>query len=158
MLRQIVERVSGKRYAEFLKKKIFDALGMQDTLVLDERKLQALTSRSPTESATLTGRTSPTHLRTTNMATAVSKAQGMTSSNGIRHSIPRNSFAAPRSIWHFRRAARATIRSSRRTSSNIQAHMDSAGSSVRQTAPQSSNMAASGRAIARTLFGCRRGR
>jgi CubicO group peptidase (beta-lactamase class C family) len=38
VLGQIVERVSGKRYAEFLKEKIFDSLGMQDTLVLDERK------------------------------------------------------------------------------------------------------------------------
>ena len=38
VLGQIVERVSGKRYAEFLKEKIFDPLGMQDTLVLDERK------------------------------------------------------------------------------------------------------------------------
>lgn len=38
VLGQIVERVSGKRYAEFLKEKIFDPLGMEDTLVLDERK------------------------------------------------------------------------------------------------------------------------
>jgi D-alanyl-D-alanine carboxypeptidase len=38
VLGQIVERVSGTRYAEFLKEKIFDPLGMQDTLVLDERK------------------------------------------------------------------------------------------------------------------------
>jgi len=38
VLGQIVERVSGKRYAEFLKEKVFDPLGMQDTLVLDERK------------------------------------------------------------------------------------------------------------------------
>lgn len=38
VLGQIVERVSGKRYAEFLKEKIFDPLGMHDTLVLDERK------------------------------------------------------------------------------------------------------------------------
>jgi CubicO group peptidase (beta-lactamase class C family) len=38
VLGQIVERVSGKRYAEFLKEKIFDSLGMQGTLVLDERK------------------------------------------------------------------------------------------------------------------------
>jgi CubicO group peptidase (beta-lactamase class C family) len=33
VLGQIVERVSGKRYADFLKEKIFDRLGMQDTLV-----------------------------------------------------------------------------------------------------------------------------
>jgi CubicO group peptidase (beta-lactamase class C family) len=38
VLGQIVERVSGKRYAEFLKEKIFAPLGMPDTLVLDERK------------------------------------------------------------------------------------------------------------------------
>jgi CubicO group peptidase (beta-lactamase class C family) len=38
VLGQIVERVSGKRYAEFLKETIFDPLGMRDTLVLDERK------------------------------------------------------------------------------------------------------------------------
>jgi CubicO group peptidase (beta-lactamase class C family) len=38
VLGQIVERVSGERYAEFLKQKIFDPLGMRDTLVLDERK------------------------------------------------------------------------------------------------------------------------
>ena len=38
VLGQIIERVSGKRYAEFLKKQIFDPLGMRDTLVLDERK------------------------------------------------------------------------------------------------------------------------
>lgn len=38
VLGQIVERVSGKRYAEFLQEKIFDPLGMRDTLVLDERK------------------------------------------------------------------------------------------------------------------------
>ena len=34
MLGQIVERVSGKRYAEFLKENIFDPLGLRDTLVL----------------------------------------------------------------------------------------------------------------------------
>jgi CubicO group peptidase (beta-lactamase class C family) len=38
VLAQIVERVSGRRYAEFLKQAIFDPLGMRDTLVLDERK------------------------------------------------------------------------------------------------------------------------
>ncbi|HWF10181.1 MAG TPA: serine hydrolase domain-containing protein [Bryobacteraceae bacterium] len=38
VLGQIIERVSGKRYAEFLKEKIFDPLGMHDTLVLDERR------------------------------------------------------------------------------------------------------------------------
>lgn len=38
VLGQIVERVSGERYAEFLKEKVFDPLGMRDTLVLDERK------------------------------------------------------------------------------------------------------------------------
>jgi CubicO group peptidase (beta-lactamase class C family) len=38
VLGQIIERVSGKRYAEFLKEKVFDPLGMHDTLVLDERR------------------------------------------------------------------------------------------------------------------------
>lgn len=38
VLGQIVERVGGMRYAEFLKQNIFDPLGMRDTLVLDERK------------------------------------------------------------------------------------------------------------------------
>src|SRR5579863_5098916 len=38
VLGQIVERATGKRYADFLKEKIFDPLGMHDTLVLDERK------------------------------------------------------------------------------------------------------------------------
>ena len=38
VLAQIVERVSGKRYAEFLKETIFDPLGMHDTLVVDERR------------------------------------------------------------------------------------------------------------------------
>lgn len=38
VLGQIVERVSGERYAEFLKEKIFDPVGMRDTLVLDERR------------------------------------------------------------------------------------------------------------------------
>jgi len=38
VLGQIIERVSGKRYAEFLKEQIFEPLGMHDTLVLDERK------------------------------------------------------------------------------------------------------------------------
>ena len=37
VLGQIIERVSGKRYADFLKEAIFDPLGMQDTLVVDER-------------------------------------------------------------------------------------------------------------------------
>jgi CubicO group peptidase (beta-lactamase class C family) len=78
-LGQIVERASGKRYAEFLKENIFDPLGMHDTLVLDEGKHSALAWRSPTESAKSaagsTGRTSPTHRRTTNTATAASKAQ-----------------------------------------------------------------------------------
>lgn len=38
VLGQIIERVTGKRYAEFLKETIFDPLGMSDTLVVDERK------------------------------------------------------------------------------------------------------------------------
>ncbi len=38
VLAQIVERVTGERYAEFLKENIFDPLGMRDTLVVDERK------------------------------------------------------------------------------------------------------------------------
>lgn len=38
VLGQIIERVSGKSYAEFLKEAIFDPLGMHDTLVVDERK------------------------------------------------------------------------------------------------------------------------
>ena len=37
VLAQIVERVSGMRYAEFMKRNIFDPLGMQATLVVDER-------------------------------------------------------------------------------------------------------------------------
>lgn len=37
VLGQIIERVSGQRYADFLKEAIFDPLGMQDTLVVDER-------------------------------------------------------------------------------------------------------------------------
>jgi CubicO group peptidase (beta-lactamase class C family) len=41
VLGQIIERVTGKRYAEFLKEMIFDPLGMQDTLVVDERKQSA---------------------------------------------------------------------------------------------------------------------
>jgi len=44
VLAQIVERVSGERYADFLKENIFDPLGMHDTLVVDERnqKVQQL--------------------------------------------------------------------------------------------------------------------
>jgi CubicO group peptidase (beta-lactamase class C family) len=38
LLGQIIERISGERYAEFLKETIFDPLGMNDTLVVDERK------------------------------------------------------------------------------------------------------------------------
>lgn len=38
VLAQIIERASGKRYAEFFKESIFDPLGMKDTLVVDERK------------------------------------------------------------------------------------------------------------------------
>jgi CubicO group peptidase (beta-lactamase class C family) len=38
VLGQIVERLAGKRYAEFLKETIFDPLEMHDTLVVDERK------------------------------------------------------------------------------------------------------------------------
>lgn len=38
LLAQIIERISGERYAEFVKENIFDPLGMQDTLVVDERK------------------------------------------------------------------------------------------------------------------------
>jgi CubicO group peptidase (beta-lactamase class C family) len=38
VLAQIIERLTGERYAEFLKETIFDPLGMQDTLVVDERK------------------------------------------------------------------------------------------------------------------------
>ena len=41
VLGQIIERVTGKRYAEFLKETIFDPLGMHDTLVVDERKQSA---------------------------------------------------------------------------------------------------------------------
>src|ERR1700731_1604701 len=36
VLGQIVERLTGERYAEFLKETIFDPLGMHDTLVVDE--------------------------------------------------------------------------------------------------------------------------
>jgi CubicO group peptidase (beta-lactamase class C family) len=38
VLAQIIERVTGQRYAEFVKENIFDPLGMKDTLVVDERK------------------------------------------------------------------------------------------------------------------------
>jgi CubicO group peptidase (beta-lactamase class C family) len=38
VLGQIVERLTGERYAEFLKETIFDPLGMHNTLVVDERK------------------------------------------------------------------------------------------------------------------------
>lgn len=38
VLAQIVERLSGKRYAEFLRENIFNPLGMRDTLVVDERR------------------------------------------------------------------------------------------------------------------------
>jgi len=38
VLAQIIERITGKRYAEFLKETIFDPLGMNDTMVVDERK------------------------------------------------------------------------------------------------------------------------
>lgn len=37
VLAQIVERLSGMRFAEFLKQKIFVPLGMHDTLLVDER-------------------------------------------------------------------------------------------------------------------------
>ncbi len=37
VLAQVIERLSGMRYAEFLKQTIFDPLGMHDTLVVDER-------------------------------------------------------------------------------------------------------------------------
>jgi len=38
VLGQIVERITGERYADFLKETIVDPLGMHDTLVVDERK------------------------------------------------------------------------------------------------------------------------
>lgn len=38
VLAQIIERISGQRYAEFLKENIFDPLGMKDSMVVDERK------------------------------------------------------------------------------------------------------------------------
>lgn len=41
VLGQIIERVTGERYAEFLKQAIFDPLGMHDTLVVDERNQKA---------------------------------------------------------------------------------------------------------------------
>ncbi len=41
VLGQIIERVTGERYAEFLKEAIFDPLGMHDTLVVDERMQKA---------------------------------------------------------------------------------------------------------------------
>ena len=37
VLGQIIERLSGMRYAEFMKQNIFDPLEMRDTLVVDER-------------------------------------------------------------------------------------------------------------------------
>ncbi len=41
VLAQIVERLSGMRFAEFLRQNIFDPLGMHDTLVIDERQQKA---------------------------------------------------------------------------------------------------------------------
>ena len=41
VLAQIIERLTGRRYAEFLKETIFDPLEMNDTLVVDERKQKA---------------------------------------------------------------------------------------------------------------------
>jgi CubicO group peptidase (beta-lactamase class C family) len=38
VLAQIIERITGERYAEFMKENIFDPLEMHDTLVVDERK------------------------------------------------------------------------------------------------------------------------
>jgi CubicO group peptidase (beta-lactamase class C family) len=38
VLAQIIERISGERYAEFLKENVFDPLEMNDTMVVDERK------------------------------------------------------------------------------------------------------------------------
>jgi CubicO group peptidase (beta-lactamase class C family) len=38
VLGQVVERISGVRYAEFLRGRIFKPLGMNESLVLDERK------------------------------------------------------------------------------------------------------------------------
>jgi CubicO group peptidase (beta-lactamase class C family) len=38
VLAEIIERVSGERYGDFLKDAIFAPLGMKDTLVLDERQ------------------------------------------------------------------------------------------------------------------------
>ncbi len=38
VLAQIIERLTGERYAEFMKENIFDPLGMHGTLVVDERK------------------------------------------------------------------------------------------------------------------------
>jgi len=40
VLALIVERVTGERFADFLKKNIFDRLGMRDSSVLDERHIQ----------------------------------------------------------------------------------------------------------------------
>jgi CubicO group peptidase (beta-lactamase class C family) len=38
VLAQIIERITGERYAEFLKKMLFNPLAMKDTMVVDERK------------------------------------------------------------------------------------------------------------------------
>ena len=38
VLAQIIERISGQRYAEFLKENVFDPLGMKDSMVVDDRK------------------------------------------------------------------------------------------------------------------------
>jgi CubicO group peptidase (beta-lactamase class C family) len=38
VLAEVIERVSGMRYGDFLKKNIFDVLGMDHTVVYDERK------------------------------------------------------------------------------------------------------------------------
>jgi CubicO group peptidase (beta-lactamase class C family) len=41
VLGQIIERVTGERFAEFLREAIFDPVGMHDTLVVDERGQKA---------------------------------------------------------------------------------------------------------------------
>jgi CubicO group peptidase (beta-lactamase class C family) len=132
VLGQIIERVGGRRYAEFLKEKIFDPLGMHDTLVLDERKHAgphlALAWRKRN------GRWEDITYSPENYEYGDGGVES-TGNDLFRRLVPGSWFAAPRSIWRLRRAAPTTARSSRRTSSNIRALMDLAGSSVWKTTP-----------------------
>ena len=151
VLGQIIERVSCRRYAEFLKETIFDPLGMHDTLVLDERRHSG--PRLALAYRKRNGRWQDITYSPENYE--YGDGGGESTANDLFKwdqalSAGKNWFAAPRSIRRLRRAAPTTARSSKRTSSNIPALMDFAGSSVQTAAHSSSNMAGTGRAIART--------